>query len=101
MAEDLDSLIKSIDQRLTQSTNPSSRGICGGCKKDIHGTMITAMNNTWHPECWKCSTCGVLFGENEFYEHNHRPYCTNCNLEYNYPKCDYWYVVFLNPSDRN
>jgi len=88
---DLDSLINSLNDRLVRTTggDPSSRGLCGGCKQDILGRMVTAMNNTWHLECWKCHKCNTLLGDGEFYEVDSRPFCPACNLNTNYPKCDF------------
>jgi len=31
--------------------------VCGGCKKEIMGQALGALDNTWHPDCFQCSQC--------------------------------------------
>lgn len=69
MADDLDSLIFSLNKRLDEVANPNARGLCGRCKRDIMGRMIQAMKSSFHEECWKCSSCSKLLGTGDFFEH--------------------------------
>ncbi|XP_066932754.1 actin-binding LIM protein 1-like isoform X2 [Clytia hemisphaerica] len=36
---------------------------CDGCHKFVEGNVITAMNSTFHPECFGCHRCGKVFPE--------------------------------------
>jgi len=86
---DLDNLINSMQQRLEEiPSNPLARGLCFGCKKDIIGKMMEAMNHHFHPACWKCSGCGIPLGVDGFYEENNKGWCQNCHQDKFLPKCD-------------
>ncbi|EDV22781.1 uncharacterized protein TRIADDRAFT_58696 [Trichoplax adhaerens] len=48
---------------------------CGGCQKEIedyHG--IFALEQQWHPSCFKCHHCGKLLNE-DYAGRNRKPYC--------------------------
>lgn len=48
---------------------------CGGCGGPIIGRIVSAMNQRWHPHCFKCSVCNELLEHVSSYEHDGRPYC--------------------------
>jgi len=56
---------------------------CAGCRSEIGvGKYITANNNNYHPNCYKCDNCsaslvGISFALNE----RNVPICTNCAVE--------------------
>ncbi|OXB58833.1 hypothetical protein ASZ78_007550 [Callipepla squamata] len=36
---------------------------CGECGEFIIGRVIKAMNNNWHPECFRCELCDVALAD--------------------------------------
>eukprot|EP00899_Mesostigma_viride_P015168 jgi/Mesvir1/23652/Mv18316-RA.1 len=51
---------------------------CGGCGRVIKGTVLTAMGNSFHPECFKCQLCAVQLGE-RFQVTGGRAVCAMCS----------------------
>jgi len=51
---------------------------CAGCGQPLVGSVVKAMNKTWHPQCFKCASCGVSVSKS-FVNKDGRPYCTNCD----------------------
>ena len=49
--------------------------VCGGCHQSIIGRIVSAMGIRWHPQCFKCCTCGELLEHVSSYEHGGKPYC--------------------------
>jgi len=41
---------------------------------------VTALGQTWHPDCFFCAQCGCQFGEDGFHEKDGKPYCKPCYL---------------------
>jgi hypothetical protein len=35
---------------------------------------LSAMDKMWHPDCFKCATCGQKF-RSRFFQHEGVPYC--------------------------
>ncbi|KAK2907806.1 leupaxin isoform X1 [Channa argus] len=61
---------------------------CAYCKGPILQKILTALDQTWHPEHFFCTHCGGLFGPDAgFLEKDGKPYC--CKDFYNLfaPKC--------------
>ncbi|XP_070817391.1 leupaxin [Chaetodon trifascialis] len=60
---------------------------CAYCKGPIVQNILTALDQTWHPEHFFCTHCGGLFGPEGFLEKDGKPYC--CKDFYNLfaPKC--------------
>ncbi|KAK7888938.1 hypothetical protein WMY93_024498 [Mugilogobius chulae] len=60
---------------------------CAYCKGPILQNILTALDQTWHPEHFFCSHCGDVFGSEGFLEKEGKPYC--CKDFYNLfaPKC--------------
>ncbi|XP_067140389.1 paxillin-like isoform X2 [Centruroides vittatus] len=52
---------------------------CGGCKGPITENYISALDKSWHPDCFKCRECHAPFEKGSFYDHEGEPYC-----EYHY-----------------
>ena len=48
---------------------------CAGCGNAIIGRIVNAMGSRWHPECFRCCTCGENLEHVSAYEHGGMPYC--------------------------
>ncbi|XP_070559677.1 leupaxin-like [Ptychodera flava] len=40
---------------------------CADCKKPISGTIVTALDKEWHPDCFLCSECQCQLRGKSFY----------------------------------
>ena len=77
---------------------------CGACQKPILDKCISALGQTWHPECFCCSGCGKLveispvrvppvdvstfqFGDEGFHERGDAAYCRGCYFGQFAPRC--------------
>ncbi|EGG25407.1 LIM-type zinc finger-containing protein [Cavenderia fasciculata] len=64
---------------------------CHICSEPIFGTVVSAMNNHFHQECFKCNSCGSNFPDSEFYQLEGKPWCYSCVQKATAPKfeqCD-------------
>ncbi|GAM28838.1 hypothetical protein SAMD00019534_120140 [Acytostelium subglobosum LB1] len=52
--------------------------VCALCNKAILGTVVSALKNTYHTECFKCTSCHSHFENNEFYQLEGKPWCLSC-----------------------
>ncbi|KAF4519533.1 hypothetical protein B566_EDAN009436 [Ephemera danica] len=50
---------------------------CEKCRNKIKGDCLNAIGKHFHPECFVCSYCGKLFGNNPFFLEDGLPYCEN------------------------
>jgi paxillin len=58
------------------SANHSGPGIfCSACDLVILGSIINAAGKRWHPDCLRCTTCGVGLEHVSRYDHEGMPYC--------------------------
>ncbi|XP_026667212.1 PDZ and LIM domain protein Zasp isoform X2 [Ceratina calcarata] len=48
---------------------------CNKCQNKIKGDCLNAIGKHFHPECFKCSYCGKLFGNSPFFLEEGLPYC--------------------------
>lgn len=64
-----------------------TKPICHGCHRPITGAYITALDHTWHPDCFRCAGCGRPIGKESFYTHEGRPYHAACYHERFSPRC--------------
>ncbi|XP_076685562.1 PDZ and LIM domain protein Zasp isoform X1 [Andrena cerasifolii] len=48
---------------------------CGKCNNKIKGDCLNAIGKHFHPDCFKCSYCGKLFGNSPFFLEEGLPYC--------------------------
>lgn len=63
--------------------------ICSGCKHDIgHGNYLGCMGTFFHPECFRCRSCGYPITEHEFSLSGKDPYHKVCFRELTHPKCE-------------
>ncbi|NXH43638.1 LPXN protein, partial [Dicaeum eximium] len=60
---------------------------CVYCAGPIREKVLTALEQTWHPEHFFCAHCGKVFGDEGFLEHNGKPYCHQDFLAMFAPKC--------------
>ncbi|XP_076582856.1 leupaxin [Chaetodon auriga] len=60
---------------------------CAYCKGPIVQNILTALDQTWHPEHFFCTHCGGLFGPEGFLEKDGRPYCYKDFYNLFAPKC--------------
>ncbi|XP_012720319.2 leupaxin [Fundulus heteroclitus] len=60
---------------------------CAYCKGPIMQNILTALDQTWHPEHFFCSHCGDLFGPEGFLEKDGKPYCCKDFYHLFAPKC--------------
>ncbi|XP_066395751.1 LIM domain-containing protein HDR3-like isoform X4 [Miscanthus floridulus] len=68
---------------------PRGHRVCGGCKHEIgHGHYLSCMGIYWHPQCFRCISCGHPIRETEFTLLGTDPYHKLCYKELHHPKCD-------------
>ncbi|XP_040040049.2 leupaxin [Gasterosteus aculeatus] len=60
---------------------------CAYCKGPIVTNILTALDQTWHPEHFFCTHCGSLFGPDGFLEKDGKPYCCKDFYHLFSPKC--------------
>ncbi|XP_029356109.1 leupaxin [Echeneis naucrates] len=60
---------------------------CAYCRGPIIQNILTAMDQTWHPEHFFCAHCGDLFGQEGFQEKDGKPYCFKDFYHLFAPKC--------------
>lgn len=51
---------------------------CFACGQVIQNTILTALNKTYHQECFKCTKCHKSIALKEFTEKNGNPFCMAC-----------------------
>lgn len=60
---------------------------CAYCKGPIMTNILTALDQTWHPDHFFCTHCGGLFGPDGFLEKDGKPYCCKDFYHLFAPKC--------------
>uniref|UniRef100_A0A493T7A9 Leupaxin n=1 Tax=Anas platyrhynchos platyrhynchos TaxID=8840 RepID=A0A493T7A9_ANAPP len=60
---------------------------CAYCAGPIREKVLTAMDQTWHPEHFFCTHCGKVFGDDGFHERKGKPYCRQDFIALFAPKC--------------
>ncbi|OPJ74264.1 leupaxin isoform B [Patagioenas fasciata monilis] len=61
--------------------------LCAYCASPIREKVLTALDQTWHPEHFFCAHCGKVFGDDGFHERDGKPYCRQDFLAMFAPKC--------------
>ncbi|XP_053689112.1 PDZ and LIM domain protein Zasp [Sabethes cyaneus] len=51
--------------------------VCSKCNNRVKGDCLNAIGKQFHPECFKCTYCGKLFGNSPFFLEEGDPYCEN------------------------
>ncbi|KAM9965583.1 hypothetical protein ACTFIW_005401 [Dictyostelium discoideum] len=87
--DDLDNLLNNLTSQVKDidSTGPTSRGTCGGCRKPIFGETIQAMGKFYHPEHFCCHNCQNPLGTKNYYEQESLPHCEKCYQELFCARC--------------
>lgn len=68
---------------------PRSYKVCGGCQRDIgYGNYLGCMGTYFHPDCFRCRSCGCPITEHEFSLSGKDPYHKSCFKELTHPKCE-------------
>ncbi|XP_037530619.1 leupaxin [Nematolebias whitei] len=60
---------------------------CAYCKGPILHNILTALDQTWHPEHFFCTHCGDRFDAEGFLEKDGKPYCCKDFYHLFAPKC--------------
>jgi len=60
---------------------------CAYCQGPILDKCVSALDQTWHPEHFLCSSCGNQFGDEGFHEKENAAYCRACYFHQFAPKC--------------
>ncbi|KAI8028861.1 Protein DA1-related 2 [Camellia lanceoleosa] len=68
---------------------PRDYRVCGGCNRDIGcGNYLGCMGAFFHPECFRCHSCGFPITEHEFSSSGRHAYHKSCYKELTHPKCE-------------
>ncbi|KAG4181387.1 hypothetical protein ERO13_A10G224200v2 [Gossypium hirsutum] len=69
--------------------HPVGYRVCAGCHRDIgYGNYLGCMGAYFHPNCFRCHSCGYPITEHEFSLSGRDPYHKTCFKELTHPKCD-------------
>ncbi|XP_061895261.1 paxillin [Entelurus aequoreus] len=60
---------------------------CAYCGGPIVQNILTALDQTWHPDHFFCTHCGDFFGDDGFLEKEGKPYCRKDFYQLFAPKC--------------
>nr|XP_061790400.1 leupaxin-like [Nerophis lumbriciformis] len=60
---------------------------CAYCTRPITQNILTALDQTWHPDHFFCAHCGDIFGDDGFLEKDGKPYCSRDFHRLFAPKC--------------
>ena len=60
---------------------------CHGCHRPITGQYVTALDRSWHPDCFRCAGCGRAIGQENFHTQDRRPYHAACYHQRFSPRC--------------
>jgi hypothetical protein len=63
---------------------------CGHCEQTIVGPYINAMDKSWCPDHFVCTTCEEGFTDGKFLRHEDRPYCKTCYGDVTSTNCGKW-----------
>lgn len=76
--DEFDKILENMNNefQVQSSSNPSARGFCSKCRKDITGVMMQAMGKTYHEHCFICERCGKRL--EDYVESNGKAYCYDC-----------------------
>lgn len=69
-------------------TPPPVKGPCGACGQYIVGSLVTALDQMWHPECFTCTNCDTILKPHKYVVENDKPYCKDCHLRLFGPPCN-------------
>ncbi|XP_027202989.2 uncharacterized protein LOC113796898 isoform X2 [Dermatophagoides pteronyssinus] len=78
-------------------TPPPVKGPCGACGQYIVGSLVTALDQMWHPECFTCTNCDTILKPHKYVVEDDKPYCKDCHLRLFGPPCN----VCKKPTQSN
>ncbi|KAI7685937.1 Paxillin [Sarcoptes scabiei] len=78
-------------------TPPPVKGPCGACGQYIVGSLVTALDKMWHPECFTCTNCDTILKPHKYVVEDDKPYCKDCHLRLFGPPCS----VCKKPTQSN
>ncbi|KER24923.1 hypothetical protein T265_14316, partial [Opisthorchis viverrini] len=63
-------------------------GMCAKCAQPfVSGSILTALDRKWHPDCFLCTICRGKLANQSFHVKDDSPYCTRCWKENFQPRC--------------
>ncbi|EOY17988.1 hypothetical protein QUC31_006665 [Theobroma cacao] len=85
----------------TMQFHPSGNRVCSGCHYDIgYGNYLGCMGVYFHPNCFRCHSCGNPITEHEFSLSGRDPYHKTCFKELTHPKCEVC-LEFIPTNENN
>ncbi|XP_051930805.1 leupaxin isoform X3 [Hippocampus zosterae] len=87
--DSIDDLLGGLSTDLEKiGVHTAAKGRCAACNKVIVGkNILTALDQTWHPDHFFCAHCGNFFGDDGFLEKDGKPYCSGDFYRLFAPKC--------------
>jgi len=71
---------------IEKKIGPQKKAYCVGCGKILEGKVVTAMDEKWHIDCFKCSQCDRQI-EGNYTVRDGNPWCEKCiEFEQGLPK---------------
>nr|CAH8829720.1 unnamed protein product [Trichobilharzia regenti] len=62
--------------------------MCAKCARPFtSGSILSALDKKWHPECFVCTICKRTLADQSFHVKNEDPFCANCWKENFQPRC--------------
>ncbi|CAH8450728.1 unnamed protein product [Schistosoma curassoni] len=62
--------------------------MCAKCARPFtSGSILSALDKKWHPECFVCTICKRTLADQSFHVKNDDPFCANCWKENFQPRC--------------
>ncbi|KAI2809505.1 hypothetical protein BLOT_000654 [Blomia tropicalis] len=68
-------------------TPPPVKGPCIACGQYIVGSLVTALDQMWHPECFTCVNCDTILKAHNYATEDGKQYCKDCHLRLFGPPC--------------
>nr|XP_014346817.1 PREDICTED: transforming growth factor beta-1-induced transcript 1 protein [Latimeria chalumnae] len=84
----LDNMLVMLQSDLSrQGISTVAKGVCAACQKPIAGQVVSALDQTWHPEHFVCAHCQREMGGSNFFEKDGLPYCERDYFQLFSPRC--------------
>ncbi|XP_054165589.1 zinc finger protein 808-like isoform X3 [Oppia nitens] len=68
-------------------TPPPVKGPCVACGMYIVGSLVTACDEMWHPECFTCVNCDTILKAYNYQVQDNKQYCKPCHEKLFGPPC--------------
>ncbi|CAG2180576.1 unnamed protein product, partial [Oppiella nova] len=68
-------------------TPPPVKGPCIACGMYIVGSLVTALDEMWHPECFTCVNCDTILKAYNYQVQDNKQYCKPCHEKLFGPPC--------------